>query len=211
MSFKGEILKEILNWKWRIHNNHNGTKIRLVTKLDLIEVGKYTYGYLAVVNAGHSHALHIGNFCSIAYDVTFIVQGEHNVKTVSTFPFKVKVLSEHTYEAESKGDIFIEDDVWIGQGATILSGVRIGQGAVIAAGAMVTEDVPAYSIAVGFPAKVKKYRFTKEIREFLITLDYGALTKKLVEKHIDELYTSIDDKTLDEIKELFEWFPKKTT
>lgn len=209
MSIKGEIYKEILNFRWRMRNAHNETKIRLITKLDLIEVGRFTYGYLAVVNAGRNHKLYIGDYCSIAYDVTFIVQGEHNMDRVSTFPYRVKILSEKTYEAESKGDIIIGDDVWIGQGATILSGVRVGQGAVIAAGAMVTEDVPPYAIVAGMPAKIKKYRFSKEVREYLNTLDYKSLSKKLLECHISDMYIPINNMTLKDLEKIYEWFPKK--
>ena len=54
----------------------------------------------------------------------------------------------------SKGSVIIEDDVWIGDKATILAGVHIGKGAIIAANAVVTKDVPAYSIAIGCPANI---------------------------------------------------------
>ena len=62
-------------------------------------------------------------------------------------------------EATSKGDIIVQDDVWIGYGATILSGLTIGQGAVIAAGSVVTKDVTPYSVVAGVPARVIKYHF----------------------------------------------------
>ena len=58
----------------------------------------------------------------------------------------------------TKGPVVIEDDVWLGAGATVLDGVRIGKGSVIGAGAVVTQDLPAYAIAVGTPAKVIKQR-----------------------------------------------------
>lgn len=58
----------------------------------------------------------------------------------------------------TKGDIVIDDDAWLGVGATVLSGVRIGKGAVIGAGAVVTSDVPDGAIAVGVPARVVKRR-----------------------------------------------------
>lgn len=54
---------------------------------------------------------------------------------------------------------FIEDDVWVGANATILSGVRIGRGAIVAAGSVVTRNVPAYAIVGGVPAKVIAMRF----------------------------------------------------
>ena len=54
--------------------------------------------------------------------------------------------------------IVIEDDVWLGAGATVVDGVTIGRGSVIGAGAVVTTDMPPYSIAVGIPAKVVKDR-----------------------------------------------------
>lgn len=59
---------------------------------------------------------------------------------------------------QTKGGILIEDDVWLGFGVIVLSGVRIGKGAVIGAGSVVTDDIPAGAIAVGVPARVVKMR-----------------------------------------------------
>ena len=56
----------------------------------------------------------------------------------------------------SKGPVIIEDNVWIGDKATILAGVHIGNGAIIAANTVVTKDIPAYSVAVGNPARIIK-------------------------------------------------------
>lgn len=58
----------------------------------------------------------------------------------------------------SKGPVIIEDDVWLGAGATVLDGVKIGRGSIVGAGALVTKDLPEYSVAVGVPAKVIKSR-----------------------------------------------------
>ncbi len=59
----------------------------------------------------------------------------------------------------------IEDDVWVGAGATVLAGVCIHQGAIIGAGAVVTDDIPANAIAVGVPARVLRYRPTVSLSE----------------------------------------------
>lgn len=77
--------------------------------------------------------LNIGAYCSIAEDTIFLLGSEHKLDLISTFPFKVKKFG-YPKEAYTKENIIVEDDVWIGSGAIICSGVIIGQGAVIAAG-----------------------------------------------------------------------------
>ena len=59
-------------------------------------------------------------------------------------------------ELSTKGSIIIEDNVWIGEGAVVLGGVSIGKNSIIAAHAVVTKDVPQYSIVAGVPAKIIK-------------------------------------------------------
>ena len=113
---------------------------------------------------------------------------------VSTYPFK-KLMLHGEQEAISKGDIIIEDDVWIGYGAIILSGVHIGQGAAIAAGAVVSKDVPAYAIVGGVPAKIIKYRFSESVRRQLEKIDFSKIENKFVEEHISQLYEEIDENT----------------
>ncbi len=66
---------------------------------------------------------------------------------------------------QSRGDIVIEDEVWIGVGTIILSGVTIGEGAVVAGGAVVTRDVPPGAIVVGSPARVVKYRDGRPVQK----------------------------------------------
>ena len=116
-----------------------------------------------------------------------------------------------SYEGESRGDIVVGDDVWIGFGAAILSGVHIGQGAVIGAGAVVTKDVPPYCVVGGNPAKTIRYRFEEPVMEYLKTLDYGKLTDELVREHMEDLYLKIDGMSLEEVTERYAWFPKKTS
>ena len=180
--------------KWRKKNSHNTTIALNEFFADSVTVGKYTYGGLRVINYNENERLRIGSYCSIAQEVTFILNADHRTDTISTFPFKVKVLGE-SLEGTSKGDIIVADDVWIGYRATILSGVHIGQGAVIAAGAVVTKDVTPYAIVGGVPARVIKYRFGEEVLTRLGKLDYSKLSEIWIKEHIDELYETVDKNT----------------
>ena len=193
---------------WNKKNSHNFTHIIQDCDIDRIEVGNKTYGNLLVLCPGVDGVLRIGSYCSIADGVVFILSSDHPTQNVSTYPFKVKIC-HYRKEAISKGDILVDDDVWIGYGVKIMSGVHIGQGAVIAAGTVVTKDVPPYAIVGGVPGKIIKYRFSEEIIKYMITLDYQRLEDNLLKAHINDLYTSLSDFSLKEIMEKFEWFPKK--
>ncbi|MBK7512424.1 MAG: CatB-related O-acetyltransferase [Chloracidobacterium sp.] len=125
--------------------------------LDKINVGRNSYGPLNVQMVKNpNQRLVIDDFVSIAPEVLFILGGNHQHQTLSTFPFAEFVLNNSDLEPPelSKGPILIKDDVWIGTRATIMSGLTIGQGAIVAAGSVVVKDVPPYSIVAGTPAKV---------------------------------------------------------
>ena len=149
------------------------------------------YGGLRILNDDASAKLTVGSFCSIGDDVTFLLGLEHHLDYVSTFPYK-HFFCNQDYEAFSKGDIIIEDDVWIGHGSIILSNVHIGQGAVIAAGSVVTKNVPAYSVVGGSPAKIIKYRFDKETISELLKIDYSLLNKEVITNNVELFYQHIN-------------------
>lgn len=193
--------------KWRQQNSHNNTKLERLCPSELIHVGNHSYGFLDVHCSNRENQLFIGNFVSVGHKSVFLLSSDHDIERVSTFPYKVEVCGE-AYEGESKGDIEVEDDVWIGFGATILSGVHIGQGAVIGAGAVVTKDVPPYCIVGGNPAKMIRYRFEEPVIEYLKTFDYGRLTDEMVREHVDDLYLKINGMDLAEIQRKYTWFPK---
>ena len=200
-SFKRRWGNFLFKRKWRQANRHNYTHVKQAFHMDLVQVGIMTYGQINVFQSNEYNRVSIGHYCSIADEVCFLVSADHEPKRISTYPFKAKCLTGEM-EALSKGDIVVEDDVWIGYGATILSGVRIGQGAVVAAGAVVTKDIPPYAIVAGVPAKVIKYRFEPELIHQLMRIDYSKLDKELIRGHIDELY-----QTLDSVDQLG-WMPK---
>lgn len=188
--------------KWRRANAHNGTYIKAPFNMELVSVGKETYGCIDVHLDNAVNKLQVGNYCSIAQGVRFLVSADHQTDAISTYPFRVRCLG-HAMEGCSKGDIVVEDDVWIGYGATILSGVHIGQGAVIAAGAVVASDVPAYAIAGGVPAKVIRYRFSEELRQALLLVDYSKLDRDSIRTHEKQLYEPLES------VEQLAWLPQK--
>ncbi len=128
----------------------------------LLEIGDYTYGPLMFLIWDASTKLKIGKFCQIADDCSAYVGGEHDRKRVSTFPFDVLAGGNGDKDRFTRGDIVIGDDVWIGAKSVILSGSTIGSGSIIGAGSVVRKNttIPPYSIAIGNPIEVVKYRFS---------------------------------------------------
>lgn len=189
----GDLKRKILLWihihRYRRINNHNQTSPTNIFRIENTKVGRYSYGFINVTDHSTSKSiLEIGDFCSIAPDVKFILSGEHKTDMLSTFPFKAKFGLETT-EAVDKGSIIIKNDVWIGANSLILSGVTVNQGAVIAAGSVVTKDIPAYAIAGGNPAKVIKYRHPHEVIQRLLTIDYSKISKNDIIKKIHTWYS----------------------
>ena len=88
---------------------------------------------------------------------------------------------------DNKGDIIIGNDVWIGYEAVILSGVTIGNGAIIGARAVVTRDVPPYTIAGGVPAKPIRKRFSDDAISALLNIKWWDWPKERIARHISDI------------------------
>jgi acetyltransferase-like isoleucine patch superfamily enzyme len=143
-------------------------------------VGKATY----IGSGCEFYNSRIGKFCSIANYVKIVAGNHPTIGFISTHPafynsypiFSYAVNSqfeEYTYaDLEAKALVVIGNDVWIGESVKILNGVNIGDGSIIAMGAVVTRDVPPYSIVGGVPAKVIRFRFGNDTIEELLQLKW---------------------------------------
>lgn len=136
----------------------------------------------------------IGKFCSIACGACFLFNSANHKRTsLSTYPFPLffeewNLKREHVTDAwDHKGDIIIGNDVWIGYEAVILSGVSIGDGAIIGARAVVTSDVPPYTIVGGIPAKPIRKRFSDETISTLLAMQWWDWPKERVSEQINAL------------------------
>ena len=121
----------------------------------------------------------IGKFCSIACGAKFMFNcANHSLKSLSTYTFPLFYEDWDLEKADvasawdNKGDIIIGNDVWIGFEAIVMAGSRIGDGAIVAARAVVTHDVPPYTIVGGVPAKVIRKRFDDKVIQKLVTLKW---------------------------------------
>ena len=198
---KSDILSWLkLKWfrrKWRKHNLHNFTIAKNCFNVSKVKVGNGTYGDIFVKHFGNSNEeLSIGHYCSIGPECTFVLGGGHPYNTISTYPFGNKYMNFEN-ESISKGPIILDDDVWLGYGVTVLSGVHIGKGAVIAAGAVVVKDVPAYAVVGGVPADVIKYRFDDKIVRKLQKLNYSKLTPSQIKDNFEYLQKEVNEENID--------------
>ncbi|MFZ3231109.1 MAG: CatB-related O-acetyltransferase [Pseudobdellovibrio sp.] len=189
----------IFKASWRLKNKNNKTIPVNIFKADLVSVDKMSYGPLIVHMSGASgERLTIGSYVSVSYGVKFILGGNHNTNTFTTFPHKYMTWGLGV-EATSKGPIVIQDDVWIGTDSIILSGVTLGKGCIVAAGSIVTKSVPAFAVVGGNPAKIIKYRFNEDIMSRMMKIDFSEIDWNGLSDAQELFYTQLNNITLDKI------------
>ena len=134
----------------------------------------------------------IGKFCSIACGAKFIfTSANHSLKSLSTYPFPIFFeewdldVTNITDAWDNKGNIIIGNDVWIGYEAVILSGVTIGDGAIIGTHAVVTKDVPPYTIVGGVPAKPIRKRFNDKTIARLLELKWWDWPEERIKANLE--------------------------
>jgi acetyltransferase-like isoleucine patch superfamily enzyme len=156
-------------------------------------MGRHSYGEPLVrwyQGDDESLRVRIGSFVAIADDVVMMIGGEHRIDWVSSYPFRVMFDRPDKFtdgHPASKGDIVIGNDVWIGRGARILSGVTVGDGAAIGAYSVVSKDVRPYAIVAGNPAREVRRRFNDEQVEALLRIRWWDWDDAAVHAAVDEL------------------------
>ena len=136
----------------------------------------------------------IGKFCSIACGAKFLFNSaNHTMASLSTYPVPLffeewGLKKEEVSKAwDNKGDIQIGNDVWIGYEAVVLAGVTIGDGAIVGARAVVTKDVPPYTVVAGVPAKMIKKRFDDAVIARLSKLKWWNWPEEKLKRNIPAL------------------------
>lgn len=191
--------------------------LKSVIKDENIEIGDYTM-YNDFVNNPkdfqknnvlyhypiNRDKLKIGKFCSIACGAKFIfTSANHTIHSLSTYPFPIFFEEWELEEKDiinawdNKGDITIGNDVWIGYEAVIMSGVTIGDGAIIGTRALVTKDVPPYTIVGGIPARPIKKRFTEKTISDLLEIKWWNWEIKKIKAHIAAIQSGDINKLID--------------
>lgn len=150
-------------------------------------VGVYLYentkvrSYCRIYNA-HGSNLIIKKYSVVTGGCTFVTAGHHSTVGIPHF------LLGASHINDKKGDIIVEEDVWIGTNSTIMPGVKIGRGAIVGACSLVTKDVPPYALVVGSPAKIIAKKF--ELEDVI--------------KHEKTLYTESERIPVETLKKIFE-------
>jgi len=145
----------------------------------------------------------IGKFCSIACGAKFLFNSaNHALGSLSTYPFPIFFeewglpVEDIPAAWDNKGDIVVGNDVWIGYEAVILAGVTIGDGAIIGTRAVVTKDVPPYTIVGGVPAKPIRKRFDEDTIAKLLEMRWWDWPEERIAQNIQAIQTGM----LDELK-----------
>ena len=138
--------------------------------------------------AAGRHCVAIGKGCSLAESITLVINLDHHINAVFQGAVEILEGGKKDFRQRRKGTILIQNDVWVGHGATIMNGVTLHNGCVVGTNAMVTKDVPPYAIVGGNPARVLRYRFDEEIIDGLQKIAWWDWPDKLIRERRDDFF-----------------------
>ena len=175
----------------------------------VLTIGKDSYIEEAwvenVIDEKYIYNIQVGRYSAIAHDVTFIIDMNHDYRKPALG--RITGIAYRRPEfTKRKGQIIIMNDCWIGEKTIINSGVTVHNGAVVAAGAVVSKDVPAYSIVAGNPAKIIGYRFDEKTINILKRIKWWNWSYDKVLERSQDLYGDIDffaQKYINEAEDLY--------
>ncbi len=188
IKYSNKMMRKILGLVGKLNNEERILRYEC-EKYFGFTVGKHSYGYKQF-NYSWVNIESIGSFCSIAKNVS-ITGLNHPYTYITTSPVayhpsrgfvEQEELPKDFYKKNRK--VIIGNDVWIGDNVTILPSVKIGDGVIIGAGSVVTKDIPDYSIVVGVPARVIKYRFSKSEIDKLGKIKWWEWSDDILYKNI---------------------------
>jgi virginiamycin A acetyltransferase len=166
--------------------------------------GTYFDRNVNILSWSDKYHIHLGKYNSVGRDCNFFLDANHRVDWVTTSsqllgPVTPEIAQMHMElgHPTCKGDIIIENDVWIGAKSTIMSGVRIHNGAVIGANTVVTRNVPPYAIVVGNPAKLVKFRFSEKQIESLLKIAWWDWTEDRIKSESMTFWSDKIDEFID--------------
>lgn len=195
LSFELRKKKQYINFNKTTQNIINSYEVDLNSIVGRhIEIGKGTYisqdsvidSYTYIGFNSLISKTKIGRYNSIASNVN-IGHGEHPIEFISTNT----IFINNPYATLTNKECIIENDVWIGIGAIIRRGVTVGTGSIIGANSFVNKDVPPYSIVVGSPARLLKYRFSEKKIKILLESKWWEFDSKEAQRIINDLEIKI--------------------
>lgn len=199
---------ELIGYNALVRNSiiHGNVKIGEHSKIiDANISGNVEIGRWSTFNGPNSdiyatiNSVTIGNYCSIARNVS-VQEYDHCTDRITSYFIHQNVFGEeYQNDITSKGEIIIENDVWVGTQSVILSGAHISNGAIIGANSVVNSFIPPYAYAVGSPAKVVKFRFDDVMIKKLLSLQWWYWSEEKIKANRTLFDKPLTEDTFDRI------------
>jgi acetyltransferase-like isoleucine patch superfamily enzyme len=183
----------------------------MIENIHLWKAGTGTYfdRNVNIITWSDQYYIKLGKYNSIGRDCNFFLHANHRADWITTSsqllgPVTQEIADMHMKMGHPtcKGDIIIENDVWIGANSIIMSGIKISNGAIIATGSTVTKDVPPYAIVAGNPGRIVKYRFYKDQIDKLLQISWWNWDEDKIKENAMLIWSDNIDKFITKYEEL---------
>jgi len=170
--------------------------------------GTYFDRNVNIISWSDQYQVRLGKYNSIGRDCNFFLHANHRPDWITTSsqlwgPVNNEIANMHMNmgHPNCKGDIIIQNDVWIGAKSTVMSGVKISNGAIVGACSVVTKDVPPFAIVAGNPAKVVKYRFSDEQIKKLLSIAWCNWDEQKIKDNAMTMWSNNIDEFIEKFYE----------